>query len=361
MDITFRNPQYGWLLAAILPLVSLWWAWIWHKSRQACDTYMPPEQRIFEQPSRGVQHIFLGLCFLGMMTFAIVGIMHPEREITVQEPVYQHALTVCVFDTSSSIKSEAGYFGEGGRLGAIKQSFMELLSAEEPVANPVEGFKRAFSYISGTPPKERVMEGQRIGMVTFAGLARIIMKPMTRQETLLSNVRLLEPVPAGGDDGTNFPAAIEEALLLYKKEDVVRVMIFFTDGDEEEGRALPVDAVLQKAKAMGVKIFPIVVGHERAPVPGRDNDFSKPGMTLPRRMADVTGGAVFRFDERGKLYGYLKQVFAQVMEASREPVKKRQNLQFWCVFGVITGFVLATLARYLMGGQMPAGMQPPSI
>ena len=352
--ITFVELQYRWLFAVAPPFVLAVWVWVWHKSRTARNRFMPRSQRVFDEPTRFSKTAILAFMDLALVSCIIAALMHPERSIIVMESVREHSATVIAVDISSSMKAEAGYFGQDGRIGAVKSALRELMTAPADATSKFgETLGKILSFLRGPSSigDTRLMEGQRIGVVTFAGRAMNEMPPTPRHGTILSVFRLLTTVSDPQDDGTNFPGALEESLLCFLKDDKVKTIIMFTDGEEEEGKTLPIDPELNKIVQAGIKIFPIVVGHERAPVPGKENVFTEPSLALPEYLAGQTGGKVFRFDERGKLYPMLAEIFSRVDEASQEPVEKRENLQRYFAALFLIMFTLRTLLAYLMPGE----------
>ena len=102
--------------------------------------------------------------------------------------------------------------------------------------------------------------------------------------------------------GTDIGKAIDLALLSYTdREEVSRVMILITDGENHDRSAL---AAAERAAAQGVKIYTIGIGTpEGAPITingefirGRDGQIvvSKLAEDALREIADVTGGAYLR-------------------------------------------------------------------
>jgi len=110
-----------------------------------------------------------------------------------------------------------------------------------------------------------MLEGDRIGLVTFAGTS-FVQCPLTLDygacKMFLDHIDTdLIPVP-----GTAIAGVIRTSLKSFiKGERKSKALILITDGEDHEGE--PVDAA-REAKKEGIKIFPIGVGREGgAPIP----------------------------------------------------------------------------------------------
>jgi Ca-activated chloride channel family protein len=113
----------------------------------------------------------------------------------------------------------------------------------------------------------RVLQGDRIGLIAFAGTA-FLQCPLTIDYggflLALDDVDT-STIPRGG---TSITAAIREAIKSYgTSPDKYRILIIITDGEDLEGDALE---AAQQAKKAGIKIFCIGIGTpegELIPVP----------------------------------------------------------------------------------------------
>jgi len=359
MHITFLHPGYAWLFPASAVIAAIFGMLAWRRRNFRFTVFMPANMRIFDElRSRGHSILLNGMLWL-MSAFAVLALMEPELTVSRIEPVYEHATTVAAFDISKSMSAEAGTFGLGGRLEAVKQAFLELLSAEAP--SPPAGWRKIFG-IYGAP--KRILEGQRLGIVAFAGSAFAVMDPMTKRVTLQSAIRQLSYNQVAVQ-GSNLAAAIEESLAFFRKSDKVKVLILFTDGEEEENLASPIDDILSKAVLERVKIFPVVVGHLfkagdlGAPIRVQKNgqeveDWTKPSMAIPNKIAASTGtngGKAIVLDEREKFYPELSRIFAEVKAASEDTVYEQEPLQSWCAWLFLGAWLAFMLLSYLKKGK----------
>ena len=169
----------------------------------------------------------------------------------------------------------------------------------------------------------RMMEGDRVGLVAFAGTA-YVQCPLTLDygaaEVFLDAIDTdLIPVK-----GTDLSAALEvslDALSGGARESLAVILI--TDGEDHSGKALE---LAEKARVAGVRIFTIGIGRdEGAPVPDAGGGFrrSRSGeIVLSRldeptlqKMALATGGRYVR-SVTGDLD--LEQIYSQGIKAVLE-------------------------------------------
>ena len=103
----------------------------------------------------------------------------------------------------------------------------------------------------------RVVQGDRVGLVAFSGVA-FVQCPLTLDygalELFLGALQPgLVPVP-----GTDMGGAIDTGLSSFDfKSETDKVMVLITDGEDNEGKGL---AAAEKAQAKGVKIFVFGMG-----------------------------------------------------------------------------------------------------
>ena len=108
------------------------------------------------------------------------------------------------------------------------------------------------------------MEQDRVGMVVFAGEAKVQL-PITTDYRMARNfIKRLSPSLVGVQ-GTNLSSAIDLASLSFsQREGASQVMIIITDGEAHDGDAL---AMAEQAALRGIRIFTIGIGSpEGAPI-----------------------------------------------------------------------------------------------
>jgi hypothetical protein len=356
VNISFAAQHYAWLFLSVLPLL-LFHYLLWRWRRKADDKFMPPERRIHDRVASRMAAVVLAVSDVILVAILVAGMMRPELRSTEYKPIFENITTVIACDVSPSMKAEGGYFGEGGRLGAVKTAFTDLLAA-----NKRQTLRRLPGFLTGeTASVGRVLEGQRIGLVGFAGEAFTLMPPTTKHSQLVRAMRHLS-TDTPTVSGTNFEAAIEESLLLFMPEDKVRVIILLTDGEEEEGKSIPIDAILEEAAKAKAVIFTVVVGHERALIPGTEI-WTEPAAidadaqggiksgSVPEKLAQRTGGVCRRFKDREQLYGILAEIFSKAAETAKEPVEKRTNLQPWLAAVFVLLAVIRLFMQYAFKGE----------
>lgn len=143
--------------------------------------------------------------------------------------------------------------------------------------------------------------GDRMGLVVFAGEARLFV-PLTRDLTSLAEmVDLADPLSVGRG-GTDLAGALETAAAaLVAKSTAPAVILLLTDGDDRDGRGL---AAARACAEQGITVHAIGLGSKRgAKIPiatetgeeflkdraGADVVTALDGASL-RRIADAAGG-----------------------------------------------------------------------
>ena len=108
------------------------------------------------------------------------------------------------------------------------------------------------------------MEQDRVGMVVFAGEAKMQLPITTDYRMARSFAKHLSPSLVG-EQGTNLASAIDLAALSFsQREGVSQAMIIITDGESHDSNAL---SVAEQVALRGVRIFTIGIGSpEGAPI-----------------------------------------------------------------------------------------------
>ncbi len=167
-------------------------------------------------------------------------------------------------------------------------------------------------------------KSDRIGLVVFAGDA-YTQAPLTLDYGLLRT--LVDQLKIGViEDGTAIGNALATAVNRLRESDArSKVVILITDGDNNRGQISPLEAA-RLAKAMGVRVFPILVGTGGVvPYPDGTDLLGRPSYRpvkldvnpeLLREIAATTGGAFANATDRAELEGGLQAVLDR-MEKSR--------------------------------------------
>jgi Ca-activated chloride channel family protein len=224
------------------------------------------EARLLSQLTVGVsparQKIRFALVILAV-TFLILALARPQRGFDLQE-VEQRGLDIVVaVDTSKSMLATDI---APNRLTRARLAALELMQK------------------AGT---------DRMGLVAFAGDA-FLECPLTIDNTAFQQcVQALDvnTIPQGG---TAIAAAIKTALTAFKEGNHHKVLVLFTDGEDNDTGAL--EAAQDAAKA-GLKIFTVGIGTEKGELV---------------RMAEANGNSDYVRDEQGNvLKSHLNEALLQ--------------------------------------------------
>ncbi len=266
------------------------------------------------------------VCVIALLVCSLAGLQYYSfDELPLKEQV---GIIVCL-DISRSMTAEESYFGEGGRLGAAKRE--------------IENF---VSYLS---------PGYRLGLLVFAGNILDNLPPLTsKYEDFLLVIRGGALTPdLISDQGTNFEWAIKKAVDMFDEEAKIRIIIFVSDGEEEEGQQTDVESALDYAKENKVKIYTIGVGRNTAPIPDYNSDkidylkddkgqviMTKPDARMLSRIANIGGGVYASYDRKEKLVAALNQIINEAEVSSRVRIPQWKELS--------QGFLLAAVLLIIL-------------
>lgn len=197
------------------------------------------------------------------------------------------------------------------------------------------------------------LDGDRIGLVAFAGDA-FVQCPLTVDYAaagMFLDAMGPEMMPV---QGTDLGAALRVSLdALDKAGRDQRVVVIFTDGEDQEG---DFESQLERASKEGVRVHVVGVGStEGVPIPQYDADGRRTGFlrdgdgnvvttrlddqTL-RTVADRTGAEYVRVGEGGTAFDDLVDELAG---ATGEAADERQVTQFEEQYQIFLGLALALL------------------
>jgi Ca-activated chloride channel homolog len=234
----FARAEYLNFLWAV-PILGIFLFWMLRSRRRRLERFVSPAlvPQLTEEFGRwkaSLRVVFL----LGFFTFGILALARPQWGAKL-ETVRRHGVDIIVgLDTSYSMNTEDV---APNRLAKAKSEIRTLFEK---------------------------LQGDRIGIVTFAGSA-VTECPLTLDygaASLFLDVTNTEIIP---DPGTSLAAAIETATSAFiAKERKYKVLILFTDGEDLEGQ---VDSAADKAKDAGVIIYAVGIGTSQGrPIPVRD-------------------------------------------------------------------------------------------
>lgn len=251
-SLTFGAPAWFWLLA-LVPLVAVLLVWSHRRSRELVSKLVAA--RLRDQLAGSVSPLrrFLrfGLMLLAL-AFAVVALAQPRWGFREMETRQKGRDVVIAIDTSRSMLATDV---SPTRLARAKLFTQDLV---------------------------RLMQGDRIGLVAFAGSA-FLQAPLTLDYAAVTNALDeldTDVIPLGG---TNIAAAITSAREAFgKAEGHIRALVILTDGEELDADGI---AAAKKAQEEGIRIFTVGIG-------------SAEGSLIPVRLDD--GRPDFVRDEEGK-------------------------------------------------------------
>src|SRR6266446_4253317 len=223
----FAHPQVLWLLAVFPPLMLAFFWWSWRKRQQLVTQFI--QARLLAALTVGISPVRLKLR-LALLVLAVIGLIlalaRPQWGFD-WEPTKQRGLDIVVaIDTSKSMLAEDI---TPNRLARAKLAALELMQQAR---------------------------SDRLGLVAFAGTA-FLQCPLTIDDSAFrQSVESLDvnTLPQGG---TAIAEAIDTAQSAFKEGDNYRVLVIFTDGEDQDSGAL--DAA-KKAAEQGLRIFPVGIG-----------------------------------------------------------------------------------------------------
>jgi Ca-activated chloride channel family protein len=225
--MSFANPQLLWLLLVIPPalVAFFWWSWRTRKKliTQFIQARLLPSLTIGISPQR--QKIRLA-CMVLAVTCVIIAMAGPRWGFDWQEAKQRGLDIVVAIDTSKSMLAEDI---TPNRLERAKLAALDLMQQAK---------------------------SDRLGLVVFAGSA-FLQCPLTIDDAAFrQSVHSLDvnTIPQGG---TALAEAIETAATAFKEGDNFKVMVLFTDGEDQDSGAVE---AAKKAAASGMQIFTIGIG-----------------------------------------------------------------------------------------------------
>jgi Ca-activated chloride channel family protein len=249
----FEHPQILWLLLVLPPALVLFFWWATRQRQKLLEQFI--QARLLSTLTVGIsparKKIRFG-CLVFAVALLVITLARPQRGFDLQE-VEQRGLDIVVaVDTSKSMLATDI---APNRLTRARLAALELMQK------------------AGT---------DRMGLVAFAGDA-FLECPLTIDNTAFQQcVQALDvnTIPQGG---TAIAAAIKTALTAFKEGNHYKVLVLFTDGEDNDTGAL--EAAQGAAKA-GLKMFTIGIG-------------TAAGDLL--RVADANGNSDYVRDEQGNV------------------------------------------------------------
>uniref|UniRef100_UPI004057B9B1 VWA domain-containing protein n=1 Tax=Alistipes sp. TaxID=1872444 RepID=UPI004057B9B1 len=232
----FAHPHYLWLLLSV-PLLLILYALVQRAMRRRIARFGHLETVRFLMPDRSVGRPRLKLLLLLLaLTLMILSAARPQFGSKLKEEKAEGIEMMLVVDVSNSMLAE-DY--EPSRLDRTKYAIGRLF----------EGLKQ-----------------DRVGMVVFAGEAKVQLPITTDYRMARAFTRKIDPALVGVQ-GTDIAQALSLATISFSsntKESRSRAIILITDG---EGHSGDVMAAAAKAHEQGIRIYTIGIGTpEGAPI-----------------------------------------------------------------------------------------------
>jgi len=251
--LRFEHLQVLWLLAVVPPALVVFFWWAMRRREQLLTQFV--QARLLSALTVGIspaRQKFRYTCIVLAVVCAIFALARPQWGSTWDE-VKQRGLDIVVaIDTSKSMLATDI---APNRLERAKLAALELMQDAK---------------------------ADRLGLVAFAGLA-YLQCPLTIDDVAFQqSVQSLNvnTIPQGG---TALAEAIDTALTAFKEGDNYKVLVLFTDGEDNDEGAL---AAAQRAAQEGMKIFTIGIG-------------TAEGDLL--RIADANGNTDYIRDDQGNV------------------------------------------------------------
>jgi Ca-activated chloride channel family protein len=225
--MTFAHAHILWFLLVILPALALffWWAW---RERQRLMTHFI-QARLLPGLISGVSPARQKLrlwCLALAVTFTLLALARPQWGFTWEETKQRGLDIIVAIDTSKSMLAQDI---APNRLTRAKLAALDLMQQAR---------------------------SDRLGLVAFSGSA-FLQCPLTIDDTVFrQSVETLD-INTISQGGTALAEAINTARTAFKEGDNHKVLVLFTDGEDNDEGAL--EAAREAAKE-GLRIFTIGIG-----------------------------------------------------------------------------------------------------
>jgi Ca-activated chloride channel family protein len=219
--------------------------------------------------------------------------------------------------------------------------------AEDIAPNRLEKAKHAVGTLI------RGLDGDRIGLVAFAGVA-FVQSPLTVDygaATLFLNAMSTDLMPV---QGTNLAEALRVSVQAFDAgEQQYRILILITDGEDHEGE---IDAAVESARDAGIRIYAVGVGSpDGVPIPefdsqGRRTGYKRDenGEVVTTRLDEATLERIAR--ETGGRYlratpgeNELDRLADEIGEMTGREFEARQVTQYEEQYQIFLGLALVLL------------------
>ena len=320
----FAAPEYLWLLLA-LPVLAALFVSLFRRRRRALAAFgdLPLVIRLTASASTE-RRVIKAALVLASAFFLVLALARPQWGASLETVSRRGIDIIIAVDTSLSMMAEDV---APNRLAQARAAISSLLD---------------------------LLEGDRVGLVAFAGSAYVAC-PLTLDYAAASmfvDVLDTELIPV---KGTAIAAAIRKATEAFKTEDRrYKVLILITDGEDHEG---DVSGAAKAASEAGVIIYTVGVGSPGGqPIPLRDRRgtitgykedselrkvTSRLGESNLEEIATATGGRYYRSTAEGI---ELRRIYEEIGGMDRKTMSSRMQSAYEERYPIPLGLALALLA-----------------
>jgi len=320
----FLNPDLLWLLA----LVPLLWLASGRLGHAAALLY-PSADLVRDLGRRRTARPGLALLLLRALVLAllVIAIARPQQGLGAAEVETSGIDIVLAIDVSGSMRAlDFELDGEQvSRLDAVRSVVMDFVEARQ---------------------------GDRIGLVAFAGRPYLVSPLTLDHDWLLQNLERLQIGLV--EDGTAIGSALAAGTnRLREREAKSRIVILLTDGVNNAGKISPPMAA-EAARALGLKVHTILAGTGgEVPIPVTDR-FGRQRIVTARvdvdedtlaDVAELTGGRFFRAKDTDSLTQIYEEIDA--MEKTTAKLERFERYRELYPWALLAGLCLLGLEHWL--------------
>jgi Ca-activated chloride channel family protein len=334
----FAAPGYLWLLLA-LPVLAALFVLLFRQRRRALEAFgdRPLIDRLTVSASTE-RRVIKAAFVLGSTFFLVLALARPQWGASLETVTRRGIDIIVAVDTSLSMLAED-----------VKPS--RLTQARAAISSLLD-----------------LLEGDRVGLVAFAGTAYVAC-PLTLDYAAASmfvDVLDTELIPV---KGTGIAAAIRKSTEAFRTEDRrYKVLILITDGEDHEG---DVSGAVQAAAEAGVIIYSIGVGSPSGePIPLRDDRgkmtgykddreqrkvTSRLGESSLEEIAIATGGRYYRSTAEGI---ELRRIYEEIAGMDRKTMSSRLQSAYEERYPIPLALALVLLALEIAIGDRRSRQAP---
>ena len=315
----FHNPLY----LILLFVVSFTFYFRFSKSKKYEGTILFPTKSLFSKNilSRAKLKLRILRSFeILILVLIVIAIARPQKIEELSQSKIDVIDILMVLDISSSMLADDF---PPNRLEAVKNTAKEFIKSRE---------------------------GDRIGVVVFAGQSFIQCPLTTDVEVLLNLIDEIE-VASKDFDGTAIGMAIANATnRLRESLSESKIMILLSDGSNNSGEIDPPTAA-KLANEFEIKIYTIAAGTDNSisRIPGRGMIRNEIDINTLKDISNETGGQFFRATDKEA----LSQIYARIDELERSEIEVKnftdheELFRWFLVPALFLSLIYFVLRRYI--------------